>query len=118
MEEPTLAITRLLAHCTGIPAGAHLLYLALLCPRPPEASPADPGCCAVQRPYLAQLGILVLQEQQVLLKLLHPGLCGHLLQLQLLPGTLLGFQVGLQLLCGVEGTGTPRLWLYTCPYPG
>lgn len=60
-------------------------------------------------PHLAQLGVLVLQEQQVLLKLLQLRLSGHLLQLQLLPRPLLSLQVGLQLLQQEEGEGMQGL---------
>lgn len=51
-----------------------------------------------QGPHLGQFAVLVFQDDLVFLQLLQFGLGGHLLQLQLLAGTLLLFQLLLQFL--------------------
>lgn len=66
-----------------------------MCPAEPPTSPSLGGSPATD---LAQLGVLIFQEEQVFLKLLQLCLGRHPLQLQLLPGRLLSLQVGLQLL--------------------
>lgn len=50
------------------------------------------------RPHLGQFAVLVLHDDLVLLQFLQLGLGGHLLKLQLLPGTLLLLQLLLQFL--------------------
>lgn len=53
---------------------------------------------ACQGPHLGQLAVLVFQDDLIFLQLLQFGLSGHLLQLQLLAGTFLLFQLFLQFL--------------------
>lgn len=50
------------------------------------------------RPHLCQFAVLVLHDDLVLLQFLQLGLGGHLLKLQLLPGTFLLLQLLLEFL--------------------
>lgn len=60
--------------------------------------PAFPMTAWNNRPHLCQFAVLVLHDDLVLLQFLQLGLSGHLLKLQLLPGTFLLLQLLLEFL--------------------
>lgn len=70
--------------------------------RPVWACPTASITARNSRPHLGQFAVLILHDDLVLLQFLQLGLSGHLLKLQLLPGTLLLLQLLLEFLKGEE----------------
>lgn len=84
--------------------GRSKLPLALRVKR--QACPAFPVTARKVGPtHLSQFAVLVLHDDLVLLQLLQLGLGGHLLELQLLPGTFLLLQLLLEFLKGEDTRG-------------
>lgn len=71
-------------------------------PRRPTGGhgPAFPMIAWNSRPHLSQFAVLVFHDDLILLQFLQLGLSGHLLELQLLPGTFLLLQLLLKFLKG------------------